>query len=205
MTEERMDSSNMLKESLSTQAELASFDPTFETSIHTDTSHFAGGSMFAPTNPVTGVERPVAFHSFKFQWSRAQLPNSRQGAHAHSLRGSKISMDVLGTRKGVYGSPRPNALLEVNRFVQRETCEMGRDSSRFKIEWYYKPGKENVVADGLSRRSDMLEDDRLPALLIIRKPHNKQYHEERARGEIVPTKGLLRAALTHTTCPGWDV
>ena len=74
MNKERIDAFNKLKGSLSTQAELASFDPTFETSIHTNASYFAGGFMIAQRNPITGVERPEAFHSFKFNGPELNYP-----------------------------------------------------------------------------------------------------------------------------------
>ena len=74
MSEERIAAFRKLQDALSTQAELAIFDPTFETSIYTDASYFAGGFMISQTNPLTGVGRPVVFHSFKFSGPELNYP-----------------------------------------------------------------------------------------------------------------------------------
>jgi hypothetical protein len=63
----RQQAFDSLKDALCNDVCLAHFDPTFQTTVYTDDSHLAAGFMIAQTKPMTGVERPIAFYSFKFK------------------------------------------------------------------------------------------------------------------------------------------
>ena len=64
----------------------------------------------------------------------------------------------------------------------------------------YKPGKENVVADALSRRSDTLDDDRLPALPIMQQIHGNRNYEDHALGA-VNTNEVSATSRTYDLIP----
>ena len=74
MTSEREAAFRKLQDALATQADLAVFDPPYDTAVHTDASYFAAGFMITQTNPISKIERPVVLHSFKFGGAQLNYP-----------------------------------------------------------------------------------------------------------------------------------
>ena len=140
--------------------------------------------MIAQTNPSTGVERPVAFHSFKFSGPELNYP----------IHNKELMPTVVALRqyRWMFSGPVKiytdhHALNYFSKSTDLSSGHLARWAeilSRFKIEWHYKPGKENVVADALSRQSDMAEDDHVPSTPIIPIIHGRNVYEEHARGAL---------------------
>ena len=55
-----------LQDALSTAVQLATFNPAWPVDVWTDASNAAGGFATLQRNAAINVQKPIAFHSFKF-------------------------------------------------------------------------------------------------------------------------------------------
>ena len=142
-----------LKKAIVTGPVLALPDPDLPFVLHTDASGFAVGAVLSQPQP-DGLLRPIAFLSKKMLDAETRYPTHEQEllaiVHAlktwrHYLHGRKFTVftDHHSLR---YFKTQPQLSLRQSRWKDK--------IAEFDFDIEYVEGKTNVVADGLSRRSD---------------------------------------------------
>ena len=166
-----------LKEIFVTEPTLAAFDPDRETVLECDSSGYAVGGVLSQYDD-DGVLRPCAFFSRKNSAHECnyEIHNKELLAVVRCLKewDSKLRLvekfKVITDHKNLEYFMKPRML---NERQVRWSLLLGR----YNLELLYRPGKQNVRADALSRREQDLpagaEDERLQKRFVqIFKPTN---------------------------------
>ncbi|KAB2098877.1 hypothetical protein AG0111_0g12970 [Alternaria gaisen] len=192
-----------LKEIFVSEPTLASFDPERETVLETDSSGFAVGGVLSQYGD-DGVLRPCAYFSRKNNahecnyeiHDKELLAVVRCLEEWDSELRSVERFKVITDHKNLEYFMKPRML---NERQIRWSLLLGR----YNMELLYRPGKQNVRADALSRREQDLpvgaDDERLQKRFVqILKPTNS-YCEELEEEDLVGA--ILVMATRMTTVP----
>ena len=143
-----------LKSMLATAPVLAHYDPTFETILQTDASHFGWGFIISQINAETRLEHPVAIESGRFTGAQLNYSTSEKEFLAivqafvrnrHMLL--QVATLVLTDHNNLKYWMEPRQLTP-RQARWKETLA----PFRFKI--VYRPGRQATMPDALSRRAD---------------------------------------------------
>lgn len=171
-----------LKEVFITEPNLAAFDPERDTVLECDSSGYAVGGVLSQYDD-EGILRPCAFFSRKNNAHECNYEIHDKELLAvircleewdAELRSVK-SFKVITDHKNLEYFMKPKLLSE--RQVRWAAL-----LSRYNMEMLYRPGKENVRADALSRREQDMpedaEDERLQKRIIqVLKPTSQCYED----------------------------
>lgn len=142
-----------LKEAVTTAPVLRIFDPALLTAIETDASGFAIGAVLFQTDS-NGQSRPVAFTSRKLSPAERNYPTHEQEllAVVHALKTWRYYLD--GSHFIVYTDHATLQHFPTQPNLTRRQARWMELLQEYDFTFKYKPGKDNVVPDALSRRPD---------------------------------------------------
>jgi RNase H-like domain found in reverse transcriptase/Reverse transcriptase (RNA-dependent DNA polymerase)/Integrase zinc binding domain/Chromo (CHRromatin Organisation MOdifier) domain/gag-polyprotein putative aspartyl protease len=147
---------DQLKEGLTSAPVLAHPDPTRQYLLNTDASGFAIAAVLSQQQE-DGKVRPVAYYSRK-------MNSAERNYDVHDKELLAIVMAVKHWRCYLDGSPHPTKVLTDHKGLQwlNSKAELTGRQARWvelladvEYEVSYIPGKQNAVADALSRREDL--------------------------------------------------
>ena len=151
-TDKQQQAFETLKMALTTAPVLLLPDPKLPFMIMTDASGVAIG---ASLNQDQGQGwQPIAFLSKKLQPAETRYPTHEQEQLAIVIALKKWRHYVYGTKIKVRTDHKSLIYLQTQPHLSNRQTRWSEFLAEFDLEIEYKPGKDNVVADALSRRSD---------------------------------------------------
>jgi len=147
-----------LKRAVTTAPVLRIFDPDLITAVETDASGFAIGAVLFQTDG-NGDSRPVAYTSRKLNPAERNYPTHEQEllAVVHALKTWRYYLD--GSHFIVYTDHATLQHFPTQPNLTRRQARWMELLQEYDFDFRYKPGKDNVVPDALSRRPDHKEPD----------------------------------------------
>ena len=145
-----------LKAAVTSAPVLRIFDPALLTGVETDASGFAIGAVLFQIDH-DGVARPVAFTSRKLSRAERNYPTHEQEllAVVHALKTWRYYLD--GSHFIVYTDHATLQHFPTQPNLTRRQARWMELLQEYDFTFKYKPGKDNVVPDALSRRPDHKE------------------------------------------------
>lgn len=150
-----------LKTAVTTAPVLRIFDPALSTAVETDASGFAIGAVLFQIDS-NGVSRPVAFTSRKLSQAEQNYPTHEQEllAVVHALKTWRYYLD--GSHFIVYTDHATLQHFPTQPNLTRRQARWMELMQEYDFVFKYKPGKDNIVPDALSRRPDHKVSDPTP-------------------------------------------
>jgi len=130
------------------------YDPILPCTVDTDASDFAIGAVFSQSED--GVSRPVAYFSRKLTGAELNYPVHDKEFLAifaafkewrHYLEGAQVEVHV-------YSDHRSLEYYTTSKALTRRQARWMEFMADFAFTIHYRPGKQQVVPDALSRRPD---------------------------------------------------
>ncbi len=152
-SKETVESFDTLKRMLMQSPVLAIYDPSLPTFISTDASDYGLGAVLTQLHP-DGVERVIAFASRTLSTSERKYSAVEKEALACVWAVEKWRTYVWGHRFTLRTDHQALTTLLSTRGMDRAGMRVARWSARllcFQYDVQYRPGKQNCVADCLSR------------------------------------------------------
>lgn len=144
-----------LKRRMAAAPVLRMADPALPFVVTTDASGYAVGAVLEQEED--GVRRPVAYHSRTLSKAQLNWPAYDKEMYA-IIEAIRVWEHHLKARKfDVYTDHQPLRYLRDQRKLPRRQAGYLDLLANFEFEVHYKPGRRNVVADALSRRTDVPE------------------------------------------------
>jgi len=142
-----------LKNAVTTAPVLRIFDPALLSAVETDASGFAVGAVLFQTDAF-GHSRPVAFTSRKMNNAERNYPTHEQEllAIVHALKTWRYYLD--GSHFIVYTDHATLTHFPTQPNLTRRQARWMELFQEYDFDFRYKPGKDNIVPDALSRRPD---------------------------------------------------
>lgn len=155
-----------LKKAVTSAPVLRIFNSAFRTAVETDASGFAVGAVLFQTDH-NGVSRPVAFTSRKLNSAERNYPVHEQEllAVVHALRTWRYYLD--GSHFIVYTDHATLKHFPTQPNLTRRQARWMELLQEYNFDFRYKPGKDNIVPDALSRRPDLKDPDPPPTINSI--------------------------------------
>jgi len=204
-TKEEEEAFEYLKNAFITEPVLAQFDPDLETVLETDSSGYATGAVLSQFGK-DGILRPCAYFSRKSSAHECnyEIHDKELLAVIRALEEwdaelrSVKSFRVITDHKNLEYFMKPRML---NERQMRWSLLLGR----YNMEILYRPGKQNIRADVLSRREQDMprndQDDRLQHRLIqVLKP-STAYYEEEEKSEDLKEELVLAGSIQIRALP----
>lgn len=157
-TVEQQKAFDALKDAVTSAPVLRIYDPALSTSVETDASGFAIGAVLFQTDN-NGVSRPVAYTSKKLSPAQRNYPTHEQEllAVVHALKTWRYYLD--GSHFIVYTDHATLQHFPTQPKLTQRQARWMELLQEYDFTFKYKPGKDNIVPDALSRRPDhRLED-----------------------------------------------
>jgi len=153
-----------LKIAVTTAPVLRIFDPALSTAVETDASGFAVGAVLFQTDH-QGESRPVAYTSRKMSSAERNYPTHEQEllAVVHALKTWRYYLD--GSHFIVYTDHATLQHFPTQPNLTRRQARWMELLQEYDFVFKYKPGKDNIVPDALSRRPDHKAEEEEPAQL----------------------------------------
>lgn len=146
-----------IKNAIADDIMLTMFDPELSTQIETDASDLAIGACLTQTKD--GKRIPIAFYSRKMTPAEQNydIHDKELLAVVSSLMHWRIYAE--GAKDLTIYTDHKNLLtFTTTKVLNRRQVRWAETLSQFKFKIQYTPGKDNVRADALSRRSDYMKD-----------------------------------------------
>lgn len=152
-SQEQQQAFDALKTAITQAPVLRIFDPALSTAVETDASGFAIGAVLFQTDH-NGVSRPVAFTSRKLSPAERNYPTHEQEllAVVHALKTWRYYLD--GSHFIVYTDHATLQHFPTQPNLTRRQARWMELLQEYNFTFKYKPGKDNIVPDALSRRPD---------------------------------------------------
>jgi transposase InsO family protein len=149
----QQDSFEALKKAVTTAPILHIFDPALFTAVETDASGFAVGAVLFQRD-ADGTSHPVAYTSRKMNAAERNYPTHEQEllAVVHALKTWRYYLD--GTHFIVYTDHATLRHFPTQPNLTRRQARWMELFQEYDFDFRYKPGKDNIVPDALSRRPD---------------------------------------------------
>lgn len=159
--QEQRQAFDALKSAVTQAPVLRIFDPALTTAVETDASGFAIGAVLFQTDN-NGVSRPVAFTSRKLTPAEKNYPTHEQEllAVVHALKTWRYYLD--GSHFIVYTDHATLQHFPTQPNLTRRQARWMELLQEYDFTFKYKPGKDNVVPDALSRRPDHRQETNAP-------------------------------------------
>ena len=178
---------NKLKEAITSSPVLAlpDLDKPFE--VRTDASDYAiGGVLFQRTE--TGEERPVCFGSRVLTFTERHYSASEREMLAIMYFIRYWRPYLWGTQFKVYTDHSPLREIKTERDITRRLTRMILKLQEYDFTLFYTPGKENTVADALSRnplagyskkdKKELTKEQLLQLISVVDNPKDAKLDEE---------------------------
>ncbi|CEP11500.1 hypothetical protein, partial, partial [Parasitella parasitica] len=129
--------------------------------IETDSSDFGVGAVLLQQDEQTASWLPVAFESKKLSKAEQKLPAQERELIAiiHALRTWRCFIDGCQGGYTVYSDHKPLVYFQSQVNPTPRLVRWIADYELFSPTIEYKAGKDNQVADALSRKPDLLADN----------------------------------------------
>ena len=148
-----------LKEEAVKQVELAYPDYREEAELlelSVDASGFGAGACLAQKQ--NGTIKPIAFASMTFNDTQQRYSTTERELVALRWGVKTFRSYLYGVPFVIFTDHRPLLYLHNMKLVDSRLARTLEDLSDFSYEIRYKPGKENIIADGLSRIPEKLKE-----------------------------------------------
>lgn len=143
-----------LRKLLITAPILAHYDPTLETTIQTDASHYGWGAIISQKSKDDGLERPIAIESGKFKDAELRY-NTTEKEFLAIVNVFTRNRHILLPLHSVVITDHLNLTYWTKpRQLNPRQARWVDALSQFRFKIVYRPGKEAILPDTLSRRSD---------------------------------------------------
>jgi hypothetical protein len=158
-----------LKAALVTAPVLAVFDFTRDCVLSTDASAFAIGAVISQEQD-DGTLRPVAYESRKLKAAEVNYPVHEKEllAIVHALKVWRCY--CKGRRTLVATDHAPLRYLLTQKTLSQRQARWQAQLAEYDLEIRHIPGKQNVVADALSRRSDLQPSVSMSVIMVGQTP-----------------------------------
>jgi hypothetical protein len=143
-----------LKHHLTHAPILAHFDPTRETIIQTDASHFGWGFIISQINGSTGREHPIAIESGRFVAAQLNYTTTEKEFMAIVEAFKRCRHILLQVDSTVITDHLNLTYWMEPRQLSPRQARWVETLSTFRFKIVYRPGKYATMPDALSRRSD---------------------------------------------------
>lgn len=148
---------NTLKKAVTSAPVLRIFDPRLKTSVETDASGFAIGAVLFQTD-AKGHSRPVAFASRKLSSAERNYATHEQELLAIVWALQKWRYYLDGSHFIVYTDHATLRHFPTQPKLTGRQARWMEALQEYDFTFRYKPGKDNIVPDALSRRPDHAKD-----------------------------------------------
>jgi len=150
-TESEQEAFAQLKTMLTTAPVLALPDPSLTFMVTTDASQYAIGGVLAQQHDDAPIPNPVAFESRKLRGAESNYPTHELELLAimHALHTWRIHL--VGQQFVVYTDHHSLTYLQTQPVLSKCQARWVEFLQEFNFTIIYKPGKNNQVADALSR------------------------------------------------------
>jgi hypothetical protein len=128
-------------------------DPSRPYIVHTDASDFAMGGVISQRGE-DGAERVVAYMSHKLNPAQTRYPAHDKEMLAVITALSEWRHYLLGATFDLYTDNKAVSYFFTQPCLSPRQARWVERLSEYSFNLHHKPGKDNVVADGLSRRQD---------------------------------------------------
>jgi len=148
------ESFKILKNKLSNAPVLSIANPSIPFTVTTDASGFAIGAVLSQPTEDSNIDRPIAYESRKMTPAEMNYPTHEQELLAiiHALKIWRVYLQ--GNHFRIITDHASLRYLQTQPTLSRRQVRWMEFLQEYDFEIIYKPGKENVVADALSRRPD---------------------------------------------------
>ena len=146
-----------LKHALTSSPSLAHFSPFAKTILQTDASFFGWGFVLSQVNPSTGLEHPVAIESRRFSGARINYTVSEKEFLAIVEAFVRYRHMLLQVNTTVLTDNRNLQYWMEPRQLTPRQARWAEAMAPFDFNIVYRPGRQAVMPDALSRRSDYHE------------------------------------------------
>jgi len=140
-----------LKNALSNSKQLRSPDVNLPFIIRCDSSDYAVGACLAQVDPSSGNEHPIAFASQKLSETQTRWATIEKEAYAVIFALKKFDYLVFGRKILLYSDHNPLSYLTTSLPKSAKLTRWALSLSRYDIKVFHVKGKDNIVADFLSR------------------------------------------------------
>ena len=150
----QQDAFESLKSMLVTAPVLAHYNPTLETILQTDASHFGWGFIISQINAETRLEHPIAIESGRF--TGAQLNYSTSEKEFLAIVQAFVRNRHMLLQVATLVVTDHNNLkywMEPRQLTPRQ-ARWKETLAPFRFKIVYRPGKQATMPDALSRRAD---------------------------------------------------
>jgi hypothetical protein len=203
------DAFDALKKSMTTAPVLAIANPDLNLRVTADASDLALGAALEQINE-DGKTQPIAFESKKLHDAELNYPTNEKELFAivHALRTWRHYLH--GRRFTVQTDHFSLKYLETQPNLSKRQARWLETLAEFDFDITYKPGKQNTVADALSRIkkaeiniinvNTLPENDKLEILEAIKEDkHFGEIYKELKKDQPAPINKALVQALKHYT------
>jgi deoxyuridine 5'-triphosphate nucleotidohydrolase len=152
MGEKEIAAFNTLKEKMSTAPVLCIPDPSLPLIVTTDASDYAIGAVLEQKNQ-DNVVRPVAYHSRTLTNAERQWSTYEKEAYAMAEAVRVWDVMLRAVHFDLYTDHQPLKYFKTQKPRMRRMENYIDLLTEYDFDIHYKPGRKNVVADALSRRS----------------------------------------------------
>jgi hypothetical protein len=152
-TDERQLAFETLRDALITAPILAHYDPTLETTMQTDALHFGWGVIISQIHP-DGLEHPISIESGKFKDAELRYTTTEKEFLAIVEGFSRNRHILLPVHTTVYTDHLNLRYWTKPRQLNPRQARWVDTLSNFRFKIVYRPGKEAILPDALSRRPD---------------------------------------------------
>lgn len=152
--EEQQQAFEKLKLLLTSAPVLAHFDPSRETILQTDASHFGWGFILSQINPEDNLEHPIAIESGRFSGAQLNYSTSEKEflAIVEAFRRSRHMLLLVHTTI-ITDHLNLTYWMQPRQLTSRQ-ARWKEELGGFQLSITYRPGVYAVMPDALSRRAD---------------------------------------------------
>lgn len=155
-----------LKEALVSAPVLMVPDPRRDFVLETDASDFAVGAVLSQLDPQSGEQRPVAFLSKKMDQHELNYAVHEKETLAVVHAVGKFRHLLYGVHTDVYTDHESVRYLLTQPSLSRRQARWLSKLQELDLRIHYKPGKDNVVADALSRQPQFFQVNLLSTVVV---------------------------------------
>jgi hypothetical protein len=143
-----------LRDLLITAPILAHYNPRLPTTIQTDASHFGWGAIISQKSEEDGLERPISIESGKFKDAELRY-NTTEKEFLAIVNAFTRNRHILIPIESVVITDHLNLTYWTKpRQLNPRQARWVDALSQFRFKIVYRPGREAILPDTLSRRSD---------------------------------------------------
>ena len=152
-----------LRDALISAPVLSIADPNKEYILHTDASDYAMGAILMQTDENDDLH-PIAFASKNFNDAQKNYDTTDREALAVVWALEHFNTYCEGHKYTLITDHQALSYIAKNRDEKKRIHRLALKLANYETKIYYKPGKDNHMADLLSRNMMSVKDEKLPAI-----------------------------------------